>query len=1554
MNENYELKYGRITYFEPNQTINQEDLTKHVNLYVTVPSRYYDSNEQGYDSILSGCEIKSSNNKKFRLLTDSYSDVTYSSFENDLETNNNELFGVESIDISFDSQFFPTVTILFNDVKGYGLMSTMEYDLATSHSGDKKKAISAKAFFKSLFNFPYPKFTLEIKGYLGSTRKYTLNLLEFNSEFDSLTGDFKTTVKFIGDMYGLLGDIPMSYLLIAPFLGVDKDKINNYWDNSDDICTFITFLNKYAAVCSGTFTSGTVDANTISDLNDVRNKITYLKLLRDKLTDIIESARISVNTVTSTVPSIVNEENKIPATVSTGDGDALFLVEPTAISEYGKMNEKLNELKTRYNGIPNEFIEEITGSLSLVSGSTTGEHTYQVFIFKNIKTVKDDIGTRLAELSESFDEQYFSDELNKLIYDTLGFKPTIKNLYLMVIKHLECFMKYFYDKIKITKTYPTISGNDIITIDNVDGSKLAPFTAFYNKIDEKYVYPLDSGLLNNINNFVEDKIVSDIVNASDLTYDNAENLIDQIETFNEQNRQNNNGVFKSTFIGDYINSHESYYAYSQVFKERTLSINERIELIYKIFLRRVKAFYQFYPNNVESDDYNMDKFISNEVENLLNFNFFSDDVIAKIINYNVSTQLITNVINDDIIIDDNGYYFTRFGEHGITTSVDDMLLIEKNSTESNHYYLDGNLDVDYFEDNASVYYKGSHDYFERSNYPMDNIGEYLSVKKFGKTPYSFGRFGRIGLNIDKLNYLAKSFTCYAKADGTSDTMETYQTGGGAYADAHYGIKIDKLSILTIGEYVFLNNNKGDDSMKIMVPIIEGRAMNRAGMKSICFATDITLNAMLEWFCYFFYIMHLYTYKNNTRIEHLFNNVTAYVQESHPNYTIKQYLEETYRYKGDFTSDGDINIFINCSQQTITADKINNYLAQFKTKIETKTNVSRVQTLELNRNEQFKENAINELKKGVYYNLKNINDRWLCTLNAGYFGLQNNVRCLTPTFNNNDECVCDIDLFYKLIKNIITTNKNISVIEFLTKLGQDNGLLFLIQPYVGEENVKDSFKPQRYLPTEEKLPIFIYISQCNPSHNVNIENNEIPDDGFSLTDFENKNNFSKEAMAEFIINQHDYNVEAFGVTYGMQNQNIFRTVNINTLNPNVTEHSISNIISISNQGEESANSLTVLNNINLYPVFNNRSYNCTVTMMGCANIQPLMYFQLNNIPMFKGAYLIYDVKHLITNNDFVTTFTGVRVSKYKIPIESRVINISNFNQISRSDGTDNSNTDNSNTDKTNSNEPVESRNVTYQLNGDTTFKSVSTDESEWTPYNDPQCGSKGCWHSAVRSARKILKRTETCVGENGVGTNDIGSAANVVQLLYEKHDHERRYNDNGDYNLYYEETGNNRVDKYKYCVEYMKNEIGHSTDPAPVIVGVAHSVKRWNSESGKWLNEGITDHFLCVYAYAEQEGKVFFKYFESGRNGPGDCVNNRNMLVYDPNEGNPLFVNMNSTRNKDKIEHRRYDVSQIRIYGEHKDRLNSSIIVGAQKKYNEFTGDKVMVNRGASNRYNSQN
>ena len=73
---------------------------------------------------------------------------------------------------------------------------------------------------------------------------------------------------------------------------------------------------------------------------------------------------------------------------------------------------------------------------------------------------------------------------------------------------------------------------------------------------------------------------------------------------------------------------------------------------------------------------------------------------------------------------------------------------------------------------------------------------------------------------------------------------------------------------------------------------------------------------------------------------------------------------------------------------------------------------------------------------------------------------------------------------------------------------------------------------------------------------------------------------------------------------------------------------------------------------VYNIFSNYSYQIEVEMMGNAQIQPLMYFQLLNIPMWRGAYMIFNVSHTMTPGNMVTKFKGMKMSKNPVPILSK--------------------------------------------------------------------------------------------------------------------------------------------------------------------------------------------------------------------------------------------------------------------------------------------------------------
>jgi hypothetical protein len=70
--------------------------------------------------------------------------------------------------------------------------------------------------------------------------------------------------------------------------------------------------------------------------------------------------------------------------------------------------------------------------------------------------------------------------------------------------------------------------------------------------------------------------------------------------------------------------------------------------------------------------------------------------------------------------------------------------------------------------------------------------------------------------------------------------------------------------------------------------------------------------------------------------------------------------------------------------------------------------------------------------------------------------------------------------------------------------------------------------------------------------------------------------------------------------------------------------------------------------NLYNIYENRSYSATITGLGNAMIQPTHYFQLENVPLFNGAYIILDVEHDISPNKMTTTFTGTKILRFPIP------------------------------------------------------------------------------------------------------------------------------------------------------------------------------------------------------------------------------------------------------------------------------------------------------------------
>ena len=143
--------------------------------------------------------------------------------------------------------------------------------------------------------------------------------------------------------------------------------------------------------------------------------------------------------------------------------------------------------------------------------------------------------------------------------------------------------------------------------------------------------------------------------------------------------------------------------------------------------------------------------------------------------------------------------------------------------------------------------------------------------------------------------------------------------------------------------------------------------------------------------------------------------------------------------------------------------------------------------------------------------------------------------------------------------------------------------------------------------------------------------------------------SENPLIENQVGKQDWAISnkcvGFNVDIGNRNQNIFYSFDITMNDGQATSESIQALYNMVNQasGRDVATQ-----NTGLYSFYKQRSYQCRISCLGNALLQPTMYFNLRHVPMFNGPYLITEVNHIITAGDFKTEFGGIRQGIYDLP------------------------------------------------------------------------------------------------------------------------------------------------------------------------------------------------------------------------------------------------------------------------------------------------------------------
>ena len=170
------------------------------------------------------------------------------------------------------------------------------------------------------------------------------------------------------------------------------------------------------------------------------------------------------------------------------------------------------------------------------------------------------------------------------------------------------------------------------------------------------------------------------------------------------------------------------------------------------------------------------------------------------------------------------------------------------------------------------------------------------------------------------------------------------------------------------------------------------------------------------------------------------------------------------------------------------------------------------------------------------------------------------------------------------------------------------------------------------------------SSLPSSYEDNITNDE-NSDSFSLYNIYGNNiNPSTKLPSDFQKLTKNNPVTAFRFSFGQQNQLVFNNISLSTSEFVNTDQSIRAADSIISR---TANSNPLPKGQSLLTVYKNQSYTLSSTInYGNMSIQPTQYLQLDNVPIFNGAYMIFEVEHSIGVNEAVETkFKAYRMSRY---------------------------------------------------------------------------------------------------------------------------------------------------------------------------------------------------------------------------------------------------------------------------------------------------------------------
>lgn len=1295
-------------YYEPNDLeYNAEDLCLGVDLKVEYYSRALNGSRKMEGNVFFGGMND--------LLTTSYSDVTILELEGG---GNKESIGIESINIKYNSWYFPEVNIKFIDIRGNSIFNSMEMT-----NDEKTKERAKGSFLKAFFTFPYPMFQLTVKGYFGQPVTYRLIVKDVpKATFNSSTGNFEMSVNFIGHMYYYLTDIPMSLIMAAPYIQYGSNKK----DLEGGLPTLVELLKQLNTA--------------LTNLNDdPRTNETEMAMSRKnkELEDVgkVFNELQNLNEIVSRLFDIRNtdENNRQQLTLKTNAS-----ITDSGFEDIGKLIEYMYGIKGKLLGHydNNDFINSLIVSKN-GTNNTPSPNEINFIYYYNYNDDKRLIESKKEEIREEIRTLQSEQEANieRVMQDAFKDSLTLEKLIAIVLAHLKKFHQNVKDcmvdignqgkntKLRNSHNYDCRTDCNVKNDANIT---LYPFTGFLNENNE-YIWISNitnrQGVDANIDEFVErvfvdrvlegvnefqnemDEIIQefevesgggdfprlglygilmDIKNAATdyyktqmtangglanyckvenanelppvftdlakrtvLSYifcgkDYTQNTFGGVEGLKLLKQGFNRDVYSSTtFWGSLTNSNTSFRRlFMDLVKEeykkfmtefgspqihRTECIfDSRRRGVYGVvmdkktctYLEHEIDFYE-YKNTYETPAVNN---VRGQVTDIFNFAIPKQFIEINLQDYKTNVDECKNYIKRKISNDDTQYGNVFDGDFNLSN----LRGISKDNTD---VYRD---DIANFiikgDDNNDIRIKFNLD-FSEGDYNFGNLDS-LNIKNFKRVEdRDFDISSNIlDENVDDGKCIANFWGLFKKSLDQRKIVEMFHLGG--------SIILNKLSVMYLG---YILNNDTENTLEGSDPyykIIFNSSIG--GLVKNYYNTNKTDFAKSIKDCFRGNTGDLND-TQRTVLKRLIQEKTCFLSPCKMDECNKVNFLALY---GDDIQIDNFNDHIDNrwipNVRFAETDVIDKFLKVFNNEVGAgNTNNGKIKSI-------IDEDDSKRL--AVYDIFKHLYDRWKYGANNSMkHDITVNDFVFRDTLNRSiSNLTINIDKLSKLLLSIKQGEADMSLYQFLFDVCNISDCLLLPLPLNVYDTIDSNDKIEKiftpydysYVRDSEISSKFVVTYRQKDSQflNFSAEESEYADDGFDFTndDVEKTTDMKK--------------IRAFGVTYGLGNQRYFKDIQVSMDKPMVTEHSIASTMYIAENGGKKGGTKFGMVYQDVFDTYSNHSYQCSVEMMGDMQIMPMMYFQLNNVPLFKGGYMITSVEHNITNQGMKTNFTGTRVNK----------------------------------------------------------------------------------------------------------------------------------------------------------------------------------------------------------------------------------------------------------------------------------------------------------------------